>query len=265
MVDQKRSKSVAKFVEGVQAGGRLFFTLDELGPRAGGSRAVEAALRRYGRNGAIRRLSRKSSAFVIVPPEHRGMGLPPIEWWLNDLMVHLRKPYYLGLLSAAATAGSSHFAVMETQVVTAMWMRPIETGRLRIRFFQKTTIPTGLIETTQNQWSALATSKPALTAFDLVRYRVCSLGQCCLILADLAFKISKSDLRAALDAGNDPPSAQRLGVLLDAINAARLADEAARWLSARSIRTIDLEPDGGPGPTTDRWQVRMNANLESNA
>jgi hypothetical protein len=197
MADINKSKTISKFVEEVQASGRLFFSTDEIGPRATGSRAVEAALRRYGRNGAIRRLSRKSTAFVIVPPEHRSMGLPPVEWWLDDLMAHLRKPYYLGLLSAAATEGSSHFAVMETQVITTAWMRPIETGRLRIRFFQKTAIPAGLIETTQNQWGALSISKPALTACDLVRYRVCSFGQTSLVLADLSSKISGSDLRSA--------------------------------------------------------------------
>ncbi|WP_354254725.1 hypothetical protein [Bradyrhizobium sp. F1.13.3] len=42
------------------------------------------------------------------------------------------------MLSAAAAYGSSHFAVMETQVVTTKWLRPIENGRHRIRFFQKT-------------------------------------------------------------------------------------------------------------------------------
>jgi hypothetical protein len=253
MADRNPPKSISKFVEEVQASGRLFFSTDELDPRSPGSRAVEAALRRYGRNGAIRRLSRKSTAFVIVPPEHRSMGLPPVEWWLNDLMTHLRKPYYLGLLSAAATEGSSHFAVMETQVITTTWMRPIETGRLRIRFFQKTAIPAGLIETTQNQWSALSISKSALTAFDLVRYQVCGLGQTCLVLADLSSKISGSDLSAALEAGNDLPSAQRLGALFDIIGATKLADKTTKWLSARTLRTIDLEPGGGPGRLNKRW------------
>jgi hypothetical protein len=265
MAYRKSPKSISNFVEEVQAGGRLFFSTDELGPRATGSRAVEAALRRYGRNGAIKRLSRKSTAFVIVPPEHRSMGLPPVEWWLNDLMTHLQKPYYLGLLSSAAAEGSSHFGVMETQVVTTTWMRPIETGRLRIRFFQKAAMPAELIETTQNQWSALSVSKPALTALDLIRYRVCSLGQTCLVLADLASKISGSDLRAALDAGNDLPSTQRLGALLDAIGATKLAGETTRWLAARTVHAIDLEPGGGPGRLSERWQVRMNADLEANA
>ena len=127
---------LAHFIEAVQAGGRLFFSADEI-PQAEGSRAVEAALRRLVAKGTIRRLLTKSPAFVIVPPEHRNMGLPPIDWWLDDLMRYLGQGYYLGLLSAAATMGSSHFAVMETQVVTTKWLRPIEIERLRIRFFQK--------------------------------------------------------------------------------------------------------------------------------
>jgi hypothetical protein len=165
------------FVDGVQAGGRLFFSAKEI-QSAEGSRAVEAALRRLAKNGSIRRLLPKSPAFVIVPPEHRTMGLPPVEWWLDDLMAYLGQDYYLGLLSAAASAGSSHFPPMETQVVTTKWLRPIETGRLRIRFFQKLAIPQHSVSVSQGMWGPLRISSPALTAFDLVLYPVCSPAQC---------------------------------------------------------------------------------------
>jgi hypothetical protein len=32
-------------------------------------------------------------------------------------------------------------------------------------------------------------------------------------------------------------------------------------LAVRTIRAIDLEPGGGPGRLSERWQVRMNADL----
>ncbi|MET4476678.1 hypothetical protein ABIB66_001194 [Bradyrhizobium sp. F1.13.3] len=57
-------------------------------------------MRRLAKKGAIRRLLPKSPAFVIVPPEHRTTGLPPVEWWLDDLMAHFRR-----LLSRAAIGG----------------------------------------------------------------------------------------------------------------------------------------------------------------
>ncbi|SIO41261.1 hypothetical protein SAMN05443247_05021 [Bradyrhizobium erythrophlei] len=163
--------SLRGFIDGVQAGGRLFFSADEI-PHVEGSRAVEAALRRLVKKGAIRRLLPKSPAFVIVPPEHRTMGLPPVEWWLDDLMAHLGQDYYVGLLSAAAASGSSHFAPMETQVVTTKWLRPIENGRHRIRFFQKAAIPQEFVSTRQDAWGPLRIGSPALTALDLVVYPI---------------------------------------------------------------------------------------------
>jgi hypothetical protein len=252
------------FVDGVQAGGRLFFSAKEI-QSAEGSRAVEAALRRLAKNGSIRRLLPKSPAFVIVPPEHRTMGLPPVEWWLDDLMAYLGQDYYLGLLSAAASAGSSHFPPMETQVVTTKWLRPIETGRLRIRFFQKLAIPQHSVSVSQGMWGPLRISSPALTAFDLVLYPVCSPAQTRLLLADLAATISRTDLMEAVEDRPDVPAAQRLGLLLDRAGASKLANSVHVWLGERSTDLVDLEPNAGPGKIDARWNVCVNVNLEATA
>lgn len=257
-------ENVSVFVERVQAEGRLFFSAREI-PHAEGSRAVEAALRRLARKGAVRRLLRKSPAFVIVPPEHRTMGLPPVEWWLNDLMAYFGQDYYLGLLSAAAAAGSSHFATMETQVVTTKWLRPIENGRHRIRFFQKTTIPQDSVFTQQNAWATLRVGSPTMTALDLVVYPVCSRAQTRLILADLAATIKATELSKTLTAQSDVPAAQRLGFLLDRAGASKPAETVFAWLRGRSTDPVDLEPNAEPGEIDVRWKVRVNACLEATA
>jgi hypothetical protein len=240
---------LADFVEAIQAEGRLFFSAKEI-PQAEGSRAIEAALRRLAKKGAVRRLQTKSSAFVIVPPEHRTMGLPPVEWWLNDLMRHLGQDYYLGLLSAAAMMGSAHFAVMETQVVTTKWLRPIETGRLRIRFFQKSGIPHDDVQEGQTPWGALRVSTAALTALDLVVYPACSPGQTLLILADLQARVGRRDLMKVVAERDDTPAAQRLGFLFEKAGATRLSEAVHDW----SVGTVDA-----------RWQVRVNTALEVSA
>lgn len=255
---------ITRFIEGVQAEGRLFFSASEI-PHAPGSRAVEAALRRLASKGAVRRLMTRSQAFVIVPPEHRSMGLPPIEWWLDDFMKHLEVDYYLGLLSAAAEAGSSHFATMETQVVTSKWMRPIECERLRIRFFQRSRIPDDLIQTKQGLWAPLRVAGPALTAVDLAAYSPCSAGQTLLILADLATSISRRDLVKALEAGGTMPAAQRLGFLLDRAGLEKLASTVREWLDGRKLPVVPLDPGGGHAELDADWNVVMNANLEVTA
>jgi hypothetical protein len=255
---------IRTFVEKVQAGGRLFFSADEV-PEAPGSRAVEAGLRRLASKGAVQRLMTRSPAFVIVPPEHRSMGLPPVEWWLDDFMKHLGENYYLGLLSAAAEAGSSHFAVMETQVVVSRWMRPIECERLRIRFFQRSHIPDDLVSTRQGLWAPLRIGGPALTAVDLAAYSPCSPGQTLLILADLAASISRRDLRKALEAGGTVPAAQRLGFLLDRAGQGNLASTVRGWLEGRKLPVVPLDPGGGQAELETDWNIVMNANLDVTA
>jgi hypothetical protein len=204
----------------------------------------------------------RSPAFVIVPPEHRSMGLPPVEWWLDDFMKHLGEDYYLGLLSAAAEAGSSHFATMETQVVVSRWMRPIECERLRIRFFQRSRIPGDLILTRQGLWAPLRLGGPALTAVDLAAYSPCSPGQTLLILADLAVSISRRDLVKALEAGGTVPAAQRLGFLLDRADRGKLAAAVREWLAGRKLAVVPLDPGGGHAELDADWNIVMNANLE---
>jgi hypothetical protein len=256
--------SLRTFVDSVQTGGRLFFSAKEI-PSPEGSRAVEAALRRLSKKGLIRRLLPKSPAFVIVPPEHRTMGLPPVEWWLDDLMAYLGQDYYLGLLSAAAAAGSSHFPPMETQVVTTKWLRPIETGRHRIRFFQKAAIPSHFVSVSQGTWGPLRVGSPALTALDLVLYPVCSPAQTRLLLADLATTISRTDLLKTVEDRPDVAAAQRLGLLLDRAGASKLANSVQVWLRGRSTDPVDLEPNAGPGKIDAKWNVCVNVNLEATA
>lgn len=256
--------SAQGFVDQVQASGRLLFSADEI-PHRPGSRAVEAALRRLAARGAVRRLLTKSPVFVIVPPEHRSMGLPPVEWWLDDLMKHLGQPYYVGLLSAAADAGSSHFAPMETQVVVSKWMRPIECGRLRLRFFQRAHIPEDLVSTKQGLWAPLRVGSPALTAVDLATYAPCSPGQTLLILADLAASISRRDLWKALDTRRTVPAAQRLGFLLARAGQEKLTSVVREWLAGRKLAAVPLDPGGGPAETDAEWGIQVNANLEAAA
>src|SRR4051812_40590428 len=125
-MQRKRKHFLQRLVDDFQAAGRMTFSVDDLRERGiERDRALLAAIRRYAATGAIRRISPRSDFFIIVPPEFRAMGAPPVEWWLGDYMAHLKAPYYIGLLSAAALHGSAHFAVMETQVVVPGALRPL--------------------------------------------------------------------------------------------------------------------------------------------
>lgn len=255
---------VAGFVEAVQSGGRLSFSLRDVERATGAaSTRLRSALYRLAASGAIIRITPKADFFLIVPPEYRSLGVPPVEYWLDDFMAHFRLPYYLGLLSAAEAYGSAHFAVMETQVATQRWMRSITVGRTRLRFFQKPNIAATPIERRQNLWGQLAVSSPEATVIDLLHFEACSIGRVALILEDLVKSFRVTRLIAALTAADDTPTAQRLGYLLQRAGADRLASAIEFWLRNRHPRKVDLEAGAGAAESEDaKWRVRINANFE---
>jgi predicted transcriptional regulator of viral defense system len=261
-VEEPARGAVARFVQETQARGRLTFSTGEVAHNVGiQGRALDAALRRQTLSGCITRVSR--GLFLIVPPEYRSAGAPPVEWWLDDLMVHLGLPYYLGLLSAAEAHGSSHFAVMETQVVTDRWIRPIDVGQTLLRFFQKARIDSTPKEQRRNSWASLVISSPEATVLDLVHRRVCGIERTSMIVSDLAQSFGKRRLLKALTAADDTAAAQRLGFLFEQLGNEALAAVVERWLAKRQPRMVDLEPgDPARGETNMRWHVRMNARLE---
>jgi predicted transcriptional regulator of viral defense system len=253
---------VARFVQETQASGRLTFSTQEVGQTVGiQGRNLYAALRRQALSGSITRVSR--GLFLIVPPEYRSSGAPPVEWWLGDLMAHLGLPYYLGLLSAAEAHGSSHFALMETQIVAARWIRPIDIGQIRLRFFQKARVESTPKEQRSNRWATLAISSPEATVLDLLNRRVCGIGRTSMIVSDLMQSFGKRRLRKALESADDTPAAQRLGFLLQHLGNEAMAAVVERWLVKQHPRMVDLEPgDPAEGRTNTRWRVRINARLE---
>jgi hypothetical protein len=254
----------AAFIDDVQSQGRLTFRLQEIVSSGGPTgEALEKALHRLQTLGRIQRISRKSDFFVIVPPEYRSLGAPPVEWWIDDFMGHLGLPYYLGLLTAALWHGSSHFAAMETQVVASVNRRPVMVGRNRVRFFASAKIAATPVEKRTNVWGGVRVSTPAATLLDLIQYRLGGgwRGQAAV---DLFPRITADDLLAALDAAGSVPSAQRLGFVFERIGADELANVAARWIDGKPHRAIDLEPRAGAAwERSGRWQVRVNSRLDA--
>lgn len=77
--------------------------------------AVGKALKRLSEKGRVIRL--RKGFHAIVPVEFAIQGIPPSDWYLDDLMRSLDLPYYIGLLSAAALHGAAHQQVQQLQIV----------------------------------------------------------------------------------------------------------------------------------------------------
>lgn len=229
--------------------------------------ALRQALHRQQRKGRIVRASRGSEHWVIVPLQDAFAGAPPLETWLDAyLSKTLGVPYYVGLLSAAEVYGASPQAVMVTQVMTPGVRRPVQVGRHRLVFLKcsrVTDMPTQWHETPHGRFKV---STPELTALDLVSRQQVAGGMARIVevLQSLAPDMTADPLVAALNALNETPTAQRLGVLLSQLDQPLLANLVAEWLGNKRTRRIALTLNGeeqGASDLNRRFKVNVPATL----
>ena len=257
-----KAGAVRGFTEERLSRGVVAFSFDEILQGVGlNPLAARKQLERMG--SLVVKLPRKEF-FLIVPPEHKPMGVPPPAWWLDDYFAWLKHPYYLALQSAAVVYGSEPQAVQVVQVMTDCVRKPLELGRLTIRFFLKqSTLDTPVQQPLQAR-APLRVSTPAATALDLIRYssRIGGLPRAWDTISPLLPKITLSDLRNSLSAENEPALAQRLGYLLEQSGDKRLSPVVSRWLPS-SAPMVPLDPGGpaGSGPRIAKWRLWQNSDL----
>lgn len=265
--------ALSSYASSLLAKGRGVFSADEALKEIGISRGafLDAAERLQKRGQLIRP---RRGFYVVVPPQHSVMGAPPPEWFIDALMRHEKRPYYVGLLSAAAVHGASHQAVMEFQVVTDKSLPEIETGRARIVFSYRKDIAAVMagIEDRKTQTGYMKLSSPELTALDLVRYPHSGAGldNIATVLSELAERLQPEKLAALSDAF-EKAVVQRLGHLFGRLGHADIAEAMFISLSARgSFPWVELEPkqagdpDLSPPPQErdKRWRVIIRRSPE---
>lgn len=256
---------LTKFVDRLQESGRYTFTREEAAYSCGLSDVAlrHAALRLQKQN---RLVMPRRGFFVLVPLEYRSAGAPPPAWYIDALMRFHGRPYYVGLLSAAALHGAAHQQAQEFQVVTDRALRPVTVGRTPLRFLYKrhqarTSTVAWKVET-----GTMLVSSPEATAFDLVRYPIAAggLGNIVSVLAELAEKIDPERLLKAADAETELAAVQRCGLLLELAGAGDKIERLAAWIANRRPRTIPLraDRDAKGAPKSQRWRLLVNERIE---
>ena len=245
------------------AAGHIAFPLSALIEEAGlSATAAKNQLLRLGNK--VARVSPMQQFFLIVGPEHRAMGAPPIAWWLDDYFAWLGHRYYLALQSAAGTYGSKPQAIQVTQVMTDSPRREIELGRLRIRFFVKRGIEhTPTRRPSASDFAPIRVSSPAATAFDLMRYatRIGGVGRVVETLVPLLPLIRPVDLTRVLEAENETATSQRLGYMIEIAGYPALAKAVRDWLPSQ-LALVPLAPskaDSATGRVVQRWRILNTA------
>lgn len=211
----------------------------------------------------VRRISPKLGFYVIVQPEHRFVGSPPVEWWLDDFFRWLEHPYYIALQSAAELHGSSPQAIQVTQVVTDVPRKEICLGGRRIRFFVKKSLKETSVGEIAGARCPLKVSVPEATAFDLVRYapKIGGIERAMETILPLLPSMKRGVLRAVLLAEDEVSTSQRLGLVFEKMGFDKLADVVFEWLPRNlPIVPLRLGIGGvcGDGMLIRKWGVRDN-------
>jgi predicted transcriptional regulator of viral defense system len=253
------------WIDRMQASGRYSFLRAEAVRDSGLTpNAVSRALRQAVKDGRVLRL--KEYAYVIVPLEYRAAGAPPPSWFIHDLMTAMKRPYYVGLLSAAALHGASHQQPQVFQVMTDQSVRPIAAGRTMIQFYASQYLSRAAAKEMKTPAGVMRVSTPETTVVDLVRFSKAAghLDHVAAVIAELSPSLDPKRLIAALRAVNDIPNAQRLGYILDRVRQRALSDALHVWVERHIERTQPLRP-GRPvsGAKEDhRWRLLINSPLE---
>jgi hypothetical protein len=254
--------AAARFMDSRLAAGRIAFSLAELVKETGLSdTAAKQQLMRQGDR--VVRPAEKHAFFLIVSPEHRSMGAPPIAWWLDDYFKWLGHPYYLALQSAAGTYGSNLQAIQVTQVMTDSPRREITVGRIQIKLFVKREIERTPTQSLANAYAPLRVSTPEATALDLITYapRIGGIERAVETLSPLIPLMRAAELKKVLEAENRTSSAQRLGYVLEKAGGSKLAELIHAWLP-RQLPVAPLAvaaPSRADAVVVERWRILDNS------
>jgi predicted transcriptional regulator of viral defense system len=252
------------WIEALPEQGRYVFVRSEVDAVTGASAAaIKMALYRLKKRGAV--VSPRRDFFVVVPREYRSAGCPPASWFIEDLMRHLGRGYYVGLLSAAAYHGAGHQQPMAFQVIVDSAERDITVGRVRIEFHTSSSFEGAATKPVQTETGRMVVATPETTAFDLVRFPSAAgyWSNVATVLTELAEHLDPEALAvgAARVARTD---VQRLGWLLDFVGRRDLSGALAAAVAGKRLLPTPLtgaRPSEG-APLDTRWHVLVNDDVE---
>jgi predicted transcriptional regulator of viral defense system len=266
-------RTVADWIRELPRRGKLFFSLDEI------ISAFPAMTRQSVRAGLDRQIAKREIQSVwrgfygiLVYDYGLRKVIPPSDY-IDLLMKHLNRNYYVALLSAAALHGAAHQASQTFMVMIGdNSMRMKEGNGVRIEFFTRKQMPQHYTEKIMTKTGYMTVSTPELTALDLVArmQRVGGLNRVVEVLDELAENMDFSKVSADYFALSTFPVIQRLGYLLDSeLGFVGLADQlyGKAIATGQSIKPTLLvaykKPRiNQPLLTNQRWQVVLNEKVD---
>jgi len=263
--------SIKDWINTLQQNGKLYFSIEQV---------IEAfpGLQATGIRSALTRLSSKNNIisvwkgfYVIVPITYSKNGILPPVMYIDHLMQHIQRPYYVGLLNAAAFHGA---ALQQPQVFSVIVQFPAlrdnRKKNIRLQFVIRRKFPVpDLLENRKTPTGYVKISNPELTAADIIQYEkeIGGLNRACTVLNDLVEVLDFTNLPDSFFEVITTASVQRLGYLLENIIeredlANQLYDRAK--LASCNFQIIPLKIGKGVenAIVNKKWKIIINAEIE---
>ena len=232
-------KQIRYWVDALPKQGKSTFSLSEVEERfpERPSSQIKNALNRMVVSNRIKSVWR--GFYAVVLPEYGLKGIIPPTEYIDHLMKHLNKDYYVATLSAAALHGASHQKPLAFTFVCNEILHPKEKNEIRLEPLLRKRIPHRYLEKKNVNSGTINVSTPILTAVDLVLYPLKSggFGNIATILAELSESIESNSFDIDFFDFVPVSAVQRLGYLLDIVlGESALADDLLIKAEAASIR-----------------------------
>lgn len=231
--------------------------------------ALSLALARY--SGKQKIVSILRGYYLIIAPKYAAMKVIPPENFIDGLMKSLGRPYYVGLLSAAAMQGASHQQPQEFFVFTGLpAMRPIQKNGIKVNFISLVHFPNiEFFERIKTEVGYISISPPVLTALDLVCFeqKVGGLSRCATVLIELLEDVRPTHFNASILSLARISTLQRLGYILEnEINRLDLSTALYKYCQkvGLNFNRIKLDPTSSDKgcAVNKKWNVVLNTTIE---
>ena len=269
MVKEKEHINLEQWTEVLLSKGRHSFSLHEL-------RASFPALSDIALKYSLLRLSKKHKIisivkgyYLVMSPQYYAMGILPPDLFIDGLMKYLNRPYYVGLLSAAAYYGAAHQQPQEYFVFTRFpVMRPTLKYGLKINYISVAHIYDSWLEQKKTETGYLKISNPLLTAFDIVQFdkRIGGLNRAATVLEELIEVLSPQTVDRDIVDNMQVSTVQRLGYIVDnTLHNEAIANELYKISNKNKFFRIPLQP-ASPSkacPFSHKWKIEINTEIET--
>lgn len=260
------SSRAKTYIDQLTGQGSIAFTIGQMQNDLGiTNKAARRTLERLLRNKEV--ATPAKGYYLILPPEFRELGCLPPNYFIDDLMSHWHKTYYVGLLSAAMFHGAAHQQPQNVQIMLPATRPDIICGKVVIQFTQNISCHKTPVELLKTPTGALLISTAEATAMDLVRFMRQSAGinRVATVIHELGEKLDEKKMLELTTVFKESAWVQRLGYLLEILGHEDMAQSLLAHLKTTKSRMIPLVPYLGKGNAKKckKWRIYINANVES--